>query len=180
VVRNILVVCGRILLIYKGRTTPLALFKEEVHLMIGQNVQLDTRKVQHGIPEHLQSAHVATYRIDLVIFQTDRPEILEDVGQQSDIGVEIDVVVISKGLAAKIVPYLLSVGVVIRIASSVCEFVVKVFDGWQIVNIQSLGRVHIVVAKDPLLLEEFDSDLDGTSCLILHRQALDIAAQNRE
>jgi hypothetical protein len=48
------------------------------------------------------------------------------------------------------------------------------------INIQSLWGVHIVVAKDPLLLEQFDSKLDGTSFSILHRQAIDLAAQNRK
>jgi hypothetical protein len=74
------------------------------------------------------------------MFQIDRAEILENVGQQSNIGVEVNVMIISKGFAAKIVPHLLSMRIIIRIACSVCQFVVKIFDGWQMINIKASGE----------------------------------------
>ena len=126
---------------------------EQMHVDIREQFQLHPSHLQHGVPAEARRG-VVVRRVETVMRHTRGEELLEDVGEQKDVGEQVQVEVLCKRRHAEGGPHLLGVGVVGVADVGLCEAAVEGRFGRQLHLLQSCGPVKVVVREDPLPFQQ--------------------------
>ncbi len=102
-----------------------------MHIVIRQQFQLGLRLLQQRIPREVW-AREEICRVELVVAHADIAKFLKDIGKQINISSEIQVMVITHALASKLLPYFLSVSVILGRNTLTRQLAVESVKGWKL------------------------------------------------
>ena len=121
---------------------------EQMHVDVREQFQLHLGHLQHGVPAEAQRG-VIVCRMEAVMCHIRGAELLEDVGEQKNVGEQVQVEVLCKRRHVEGGPHLLGVGVIGVADIGLCEAAVEGRLGRQLRLLQSCGPVEVVVREDP-------------------------------
>ena len=101
----------------------------QIHVRVIHQLKLDASKLEHGIPRKTRSCEVMCW-IKLVRGQSHFSKTLKDIGKKQDIALQVDVMVVSKGLTVEGLPDIFRVLVVLIANAFFIQLAVELLLWW--------------------------------------------------